>query len=57
MRYIALLRAIKAGVGRKKPGGPNFATLPLGKALGLPCTIRSAKTIQKLVLKFSLAGS
>lgn len=36
---------------RRKPGGYDFSSVPLGKTLGLPFTIRGYKTIQKLAMK------
>lgn len=37
---------------RKKPGTSLFSTVPLGKVLRVPFTIRSTSTIRKLVAKW-----
>jgi uncharacterized protein (DUF1697 family) len=37
---------------RRKKGGSSFSTVPLEKTLGKPFTIRSAKTVKKLVAKY-----
>lgn len=36
----------------RKPGGPAFSTVALGKAIDDPFTIRSSRTVEKMATKF-----
>lgn len=40
---------------RRKPGGYDFRTVPLGRTLDQPFTIRGANTVNKLAAKFRCA--
>ena len=42
---------------RRKGPGTVYSTVPLDKALGRPFTIRSSRTINKLVEKYSTVGT
>jgi len=42
---------------RRKQSRSTFTTVPLEKTLGRPFTIRSAKTVKKMALKYSSAKS
>jgi uncharacterized protein (DUF1697 family) len=42
---------------RRKPGRSTFSTVPLEKTLGRPFTIRAAKTVKKMTLKYSSTKS
>ena len=37
---------------RRKKGGSSFSTVPLEKTLDMPFTIRSAKTVKKMAMKY-----
>jgi uncharacterized protein (DUF1697 family) len=37
---------------RRKKGRSSFSTVPLEKTLGVPFTIRSAKTVKKMIAKY-----
>lgn len=40
---------------RRRKGGSGFSTVPLEKTLGRPFTIRSAKTVKKMAMKYPSA--
>lgn len=42
---------------RRKQSGPAFSTVPLEKALGRPFTIRGAKTVKKMAVKYASTTS
>ena len=39
----------------RKKGGSSFSTVLLEKTLGRPFTVRSAKTVKKLIVKYTPA--
>jgi uncharacterized protein (DUF1697 family) len=41
---------------RLKQSGSTFSTVPLDKTLGRPFTIRGAKTVKKMALKYCMGG-